>query len=108
MPSEDNKQTCSGLHDRGTTLIHVVPTLQKGGKILQYFVAEFVRFIMQTPNKEIALRSDLEPANLAIADGVRRTCRGLGIKVHHEPVPKGDHQANGAAESTLQRFVAVV
>ena len=67
-------------------------------------ITEFVRFIMLTQHKELALRSDLEPANLAIADGVRRTCRGLGITVHHEPVPKGEHQSNGAAESTLQQI----
>ena len=59
---------------------------------------------MLTQHKELALRSDLEPANLAIADGIRRTCRGLGITVHHEPVPKGEHQSNGAAESTLQQI----
>ena len=29
---------------------------------------------------------------MAILDGVRKTCRGLGITIHHEPVPVSDHQ----------------
>ena len=48
--------------------------------------------------------SDLEPANLALADGVRKTCRGLGITAHHEPIARGKHQSNGAVESTLQQI----
>ena len=103
-PGEDDKQTCLVLHDRDTQLVHAIPTLQKAGKALQYLVTEFVRFIMHTQHKELSLRSDLEPSNLAIADAVRRTCRGLGIVVHHEPIAKGDHQQNGAVESTLQQL----
>ena len=52
---------------------------------------------MHTQHREVALRSDLDPSNLALADGVRKTCRGLGIVVHHEPIVRGDHQSNGAA-----------
>ena len=103
-PGEEDKQTCLVLHDRDTQLVHVIPTLQKGGKSLQYLVTEFVRFIMHTQHREVALRSDLEPANLALADGVRKTCRGLGITVHHEPIARGEHQSNGAVESTLQQI----
>ena len=104
MPGEDDKQTVLVLHDRGTKLVHAIPTLQKGGRQLQYLVTEFVRFIMHTQHKEVAIRSDLEPSNLALADGIRRTCRGLGIVVHHEPIVKREHQSVGAAESTLQQL----
>ena len=34
---------------------------------------------------------------------MRKTCRGLGITVYHEPIAKGEHQSNGAVESTLQQ-----
>ena len=51
MPGEDDKQTCLVLHDRDK---HVIPTLQKGGKSLQYLVTEFVRFITHTQHKELA------------------------------------------------------
>ena len=104
MPGGADKLTCLVLKDRDTQLVHVVPTLQKGGKSLQYLVTEFVRFIMHTGHRELALRSDLEPSNLAILDAVRKTCRGLGITVHHEPVPVGSHESNGAAEATLQHI----
>ena len=103
-PGEDDKQTCLVLHDRDSQLVHVIPTLQKGGKSLQYLVTEFVRFIMHTQHREVAPRSDLEPANLALADGVRKTCRDLGITVHHEPIARGEHQSNGAVGSTLQQI----
>ena len=63
-----------------------------------------MRRIMHTQHREVALRSDMAPSNLAIADGVRKTCRGLGIVVHHEPIVRGEHQSNGAAESTLQQL----
>ena len=92
------------LKDGDTQLVHTVPTLQKGGKSLQHLVTEFVRFIMHRGHRELALRSDLEPSNLAILDAVRKTCRGLGITVHHEPVPVGSHESNGAAEATLQHI----
>ena len=105
-PGEDDKQTCLVLHDRDTQLVHVIPTQQKAGKSLQYLVTEFVRFITHTQHRELSLRSDLEPSNLAIADAVRRTCRGLGLIVHHEPVARGDHQQNGAVESTLEQVRA--
>ena len=100
----DLAEAMKALDGKKTQLVHVIPTLQKGGKSLQYLVTEFVRFIMHTQHREVALRSDLEPANLALADGVRKTCRGLGITVHHEPIARGEHQSNGAVESTLQQI----
>ena len=57
---------------------------------------------MQTNHKEIILRCDCEPATLAILDSVKKTCRNLGIIIHHEPTPVGDHQANGAAAVTVK------
>ena len=67
-------------------------------------MTEFVRFILHTQHRELSLRSDLEPTNLAILDAVRKTCRGFGIEIHHEPVPVCSHESNGAAESTLQQI----
>ena len=71
MPGEDDKHTVLVLHDRDTKLVHAIPTLQKDGRQLQYMVTEFVHFIMHTQHREVALRSDLEPSNLVLADGVR-------------------------------------
>ena len=99
MDDGSDKLPCLVMHDRDTRLLGAI-----GGKYLQYVITEFVRFIMHTQHREVALRSDLEPTNLAILDGVRKTCRGHGITIHHEPVPVSDHQANGAAESSLQQI----
>ena len=72
MPGGADKLTCLVLKDRDTQLVHVVPTLQKGGKSLEYLVTEFVRFIMHTGHCELALRSDLKPSNLVMLDAVQR------------------------------------
>eukprot|EP00435_Cladocopium_sp_Y103_P075626 s23_g61.t1 len=57
---------------------------------------------MGTQHKELAIRSDREPSILAVVDGVKRSCRNLGITIHDEGAPVHDHQANGAAEVTVQ------
>lgn len=87
MADEQDKQACLFVFDEHTKLMHAIPSQRQGGRDLQYLV-----------------RSDCEPATLALSDAVRRTCRGLGIVVHHEPVAVGDHQSNGAAETTVQQI----
>ena len=99
---ESDKQTCLFLHDRATKMMAAVPTPQKGGRSLQHLVTEATRFVMGTQHKEIAIRSDREPSILAVVDGVKRSCRNMGITVHDEGAPVHDHQANGAAEVTVQ------
>ena len=89
--------------DRSTKMMLAIPSPQKGGKYLQYLTTEVVRFIiMQTQHREIAIKTDREPSILALTDAVRRACKGFGITVYDEAVPVGDHQANGAAEITVQ------
>eukprot|EP00435_Cladocopium_sp_Y103_P056888 s567_g19.t1 len=99
---EDEKLTCLFLHDRSTKMVAAIPTPQKAGKYLQYLTTEVVRFIMQTQHKEIGIKCDREPSILAVADAVRKTCKNFGIVTYDEAVPVGDHQANGAAEVTVQ------
>ena len=48
------------------------------------------------------MRSDRESSILAVVDGIKRSCRNLGVTVHDEGAPVHDHQANGAAEVTVQ------
>eukprot|EP00435_Cladocopium_sp_Y103_P038920 s137_g10.t1 len=102
MEDESDKQTCLFLHDRDTKLMAAVPTPQKGGRSLQHLVTEATRFVMGTQHKELAIRSDREPSILAVVDGVKRSCRNMGITIHDEGAPVHDHQANGAAEVTVQ------
>ena len=98
---DESKIAILCAHDRDTGLIHAIPSLSKGGKHFNYLTTELTRFIVMTQHREIALRSDGEPATKALMDAVSKTCRGLGIKVHFEPVVIGAHQSNGAAEKVV-------
>ena len=89
------------VHDRDTGLIHAVPSLTKGGKYFNYLTTELTRFIVMTQHREVGLRCDGEPATKALMESVAKTCKGLGIKVHLEPVVIGSHQSNGAAEKVV-------
>ena len=104
MPGTYDKQTVLVLHDCDTMVVHAIPSLQNRRRQVQYLVTKFVRFIMQTQHCEFGSRSDLEPSNLTLPDAGPKTCRGLGITVHHEPIVKGEHQSNGAAETTLPQL----
>ena len=99
---ETDKLTCLFLHDRSTKMMLAIPSPQKGGKYLQYLTTEVVRFIMQTQHREIAIKTDREPSILALTNAVRRACKSFGITVYDEAVQVGGHQANGAAEITVQ------
>ena len=99
---DEDKLTCLFLHDRATKMMAAIPTPQKGGKYLQYLTTEVVRSVIQMQHTELAIKTDREPTMHALTDAVRRVCRSLNIKVHDESVPVGDHQANGAAEVTVQ------
>ena len=99
---EADKLTCLFVHDRATKMMAGILTPQKGGKYLQYLTTEVVRFVVLTKHREIAIKFDREPSILALSESVQKACRTLGIVVHDEAVPVSDHQANGAAEVTVQ------
>ena len=92
MADEVDMQTCLFVHDRDTKMMSAIPTQQKGGRSLQHLVTEVVRFIVHTQHREIGIRADREPSMLALTDGVRKACRGLGIVVHDDMAPVGDHE----------------
>ena len=102
MTDESDKLACLFIHDRSTKMMAAIPTAQKGGKSLQYLTTEVMRFILPTQHAEFAIRTDREPSVLALAESVRKACRNMSLKVHDEGAHVGDHQANGAAEVTVQ------
>ena len=89
------------IHDRDTGLIAAVPSMGKGGKYFAYWTTELTRFVISTQHKEIGLRCDGEPSTKSLMEACGKSCKALGIKVHYEPSPVGDHQANGAAEKVV-------
>ena len=48
------------------------------------------------------MRCDQGPATLSLLEAVKKTCRGLGIRVMEETVAPGSHASNGAAEVTVK------
>jgi len=69
---------------------------------LQHLGTEATRFAMSTQHKELSVRSDREPSILAVVDGLKKSCRNLGITAHDEGAPVKDHHSIGAAEVTVQ------
>ena len=97
----DSKLTALFICDQFTKLVHVVPTPSKGGRYLSYLTTELCRFVMYTQHKSIILRTDSEPATLALLDSARKTLTSFGIACAVETAPVGSHQSNGAAEKTV-------
>ena len=68
---------------------------------MSYLTTELCRFVMYTQHKSVILRTDSEPATLALLDSVRKTWASFGITCAVETAPVGSHQSNGAAEKTF-------
>eukprot|EP00435_Cladocopium_sp_Y103_P013590 s5234_g3.t1 len=101
MKDESDKLTVLIVSDRDTGLCAAMPTLQKGGKSLNYLVTEMCRFVVQCGHTAVGLRCDSEPSTLALLEAVKKALAGLRIIVFPEPAPTGDHRANGAAEAMV-------
>ena len=71
---------------------------------MQHLGTEATRSAMSTQHKELSVRSDREPSILAVVDGLKKSCRNLGITAHDEGAPVKDHHSIGAAEVTVQVF----
>ena len=99
---QDPKACGLFIHDRQTGAMHVVPTPQKGGRHLQYLCTEFCRFLVWLGYTTVGLRCDQEPSTLSLLEAVKKTCRGLGIRIMDETVAPGSHASNGAAEVTVK------
>ena len=88
--TEDEHKACGlFIHDKQTGARHVIPTPQKGGRHLQYLCTEFCRFLVWLGCTTVGLRCDQEPSTLSMLEAVKKTCRGLGIRVMDEAVAPG-------------------
>eukprot|EP00435_Cladocopium_sp_Y103_P068454 s73_g31.t1 len=99
---DEDTLTVLFAHDRLTGAMIGIPTPAKGGKYMPYLATELARFVVQTGHNPVTLRCDNEPATLSLLDTVRKALRAINIHTNAEPVPPGDHQANGAAEATVK------
>ena len=104
LDDEDPKLAALFICDQHTKLVHVVPTPSKGGRYLSYFTTELCRFVIYTQHKSVILRTDSEPATLALLESVPKMLISFGITCAVETAPVGFHQSNGAAEKTVHLF----
>ena len=77
------------------TFARVVP--QKG--VEPYAVGSIVETLEQLGYKTVVLRSDNEPALLALKVAVRKE---IEVELIKEEVPVGDYQANGLVENAVK------
>ena len=99
---DEDKLTVLFAHDRFTGAMIGIPTPAKGGKYMPYLGTELARFVVSTGHNPVTLRCDNEPSTLALLDTVRKALRAVNVHTNVETSAPHDHQANGAAEVTVQ------
>ena len=98
---DEEKLTVLFAHDRFTKMMIAIPTPAKGGKYVSYLATELGRFVVQTGHNPVTLRTDNEPSTLRVLEATRKALRSVNVTTYVETSAPGDHQANGAAESTV-------
>jgi len=99
---DQDKLTVLFAHDRFTGAMIGIPTPAKGGKYMPYLGTELARFVVSTGHNPMTLRCDNEPSTLALLDTVSKALRAVSVNTNVETSAPHDHQANGAAEVTVQ------
>ena len=88
------------LKDSHTGAVHAIPTPAKGGTIaFKYLVAETCRFLNYCGHQTCTIRSDSEPACLALQRGIKAFRSKMGLQTHLEQTEASDHQGNEAEQS---------
>ena len=79
--------------DRGTHAVCATPTSRKGGPATSYMVSEAARFVCWLGYPTVKLRSDCEPAIMAVIHHLQKALRGLNIGVSFDNSPIGSHES---------------
>ncbi|CAE7037369.1 GIP [Symbiodinium natans] len=88
------------LKDSHTGAVHAIPTPAKGGTIaFKYLVAETCGFLNYCGHQTCTIRSDSEPACLALQRGIKAFRSKMGLQTHLEQTEASDHQGNEAEQS---------
>lgn len=103
MHSEQSKEEEKGMpimvvKDSRTKYVVAKVVAQKG--VCEYAIVSLKKAIEQLGYKKVILRSDNEPAILALKEAVRRE---TDVEIVSEEVPVGDHQANGSIENAVKQ-----
>ncbi|CAE7237703.1 GIP [Symbiodinium sp. CCMP2592] len=95
-----DKLVCLVLKDSHTGAMHAVPTPAKGGPVaFKYLVAEVCRFLNYCGHESVTIRSDGEPACLALQQGIKAFRTKMGLRTHLEQTEPGDHQSNASEQA---------
>ena len=98
-----DKLICLILKDSHTGATCAIPTPAKGGTVaFKFMVAEVCKFLNFCGHTEIALRSDGEPACLALQQGVKELRSRMKLDTHLEQLEAADHQANPSEQTVDQ------
>ena len=91
------------MQDVHTHAIAAIPTPAKGGSIAyRYLVHEAVKFLNFCGSNPVTLKSDSEPACLALQQGIKDLRSRMKLSTILEQTEKGDHQANPAEQAVDQ------
>ena len=91
------------MKDVHTHAIAAIPTPAKGGSIAyRYLVHEAVKFLNFCGSNPVTLKSDSEPACLALQQGIKDLRARVKLATILEQTEKGDHQANPAEQAVDQ------
>ena len=91
------------MKDAHTHAIAAIPTPAKGGSIAyRYLVHEAVKFLNFCGSNPVTLKSDSEPACLALQQGIKDLRSRMKLATILEQTEKGDHQANPAEQAMDQ------
>ena len=91
------------MKDVHTHAIAAIPTPAKGGSIAyRYLVHEAVKFLNFCGSNPVTLKSDSEPACLALQQGIKDLRARMKLATILEQTEKGDHQANPAEQAVDQ------
>ncbi|CAE7277504.1 GIP [Symbiodinium sp. CCMP2592] len=95
-----DKLVCLVIKDSHTGAMHAVPTPAKGGPVaFKYLVAEVCRFLNYCGHESVTIRSDGEPACLALQQGIKAFRTKMGLRTHLEQTEPGDHQSNPSEQA---------
>ena len=89
--------------DAHTHAIAAIPTPAKGGSVAyRYWVHEAVKFLNFCGSNPVTLKSDSEPACLALQQGIKDLRSRMNFSTILEQTEKGDRQANPAEQAVDQ------
>ena len=100
---EAKKLTVLVLRDKDSGTIDCIPVRGKGGaQVTKYLVTEVCRLLNMLGHTDVVLKSDGEPTMIGLQSKIQETRARLGLRTQLQQAPKGDHQANGMVEQTVQ------